>query len=93
MFSVFTVCFFGHRWIDDFQAVEIAVERLIAKIISKYSYVEFLIGRDGDFDQIVTSVIRRYKKSNDTANCSLTWIMPYMKAFISISGSAFAVYP
>ena len=79
MFSVFTVCFFGHRRIDNFQAVELAVESLIRKIVSEHSYVEFLTGRDGDFDQIVTSAIRRYKKSNDTANCSLTWIMPYMK--------------
>lgn len=67
MFSVFTVCFFGHRRIDDFQAVEKAVESLIANIVSEHSYVEFLTGRDGDFDQIVTSAIRRYKKSNDTA--------------------------
>lgn len=92
MFSVFTVCFFGHRRIDDFQAVEIAVERLITKIVSEHSYVEFLIGRDGDFDQIVTSAIRRYKKSNDTANCSLTWIMPYMKAEYKHNQESFESY-
>ena len=92
MFSVFTVCFFGHRRIDNFQAVELAVESLIRKIVSEHSYVEFLIGRDGDFDQIVTSAIRRYKKSNDTANCSLTWIMPYMKAEYKHSQESFESY-
>ena len=92
MFSVFTVCFFGHRRIDNFQAVELAVESLIRKIVSEHSYVEFLIGRDGDFDQIVTSAIRRYKKSNDTANCSLTWVMPYMKAEYKHSQESFESY-
>ena len=92
MFSVFTVCFFGHRRIDNFQAVELAVESLIRKIVSEHSYVEFLIGRDGDFDQIVTSAIRRYKKSNDTANCSLTWIMPYMKAEYKHNQESFESY-
>ena len=92
MFSVFTVCFFGHRRIDDFQAVEITVESLITKIISEHSYVECIVGRDGDFDQIVTSAIRRYKKSNDIGDCSLTWIMPYMKAEYKHNQESFERY-
>ena len=79
MFSVYTVCFFGHRIIDDFRSAESAVERLIAEMIDKHEFVEFLVGRDGDFDQIVTSSVIRYKKTHD-ASCALTWVMPYMKA-------------
>ncbi|MBQ1389699.1 MAG: hypothetical protein IIY78_08745 [Clostridia bacterium] len=80
MFSVYTVCFFGHRVIADFQSAESAVERIIAEVIDKHEFVEFLVGREGDFDQIVTSTVIRYKKNHNAGNCSLTWVMPYMKA-------------
>lgn len=92
MLSVYTVCFFGHRVIDDFQAIEKEVERIIDKILSEHEYVEFLIGREGDFDQIVSSAILRYKKKSELDNCSLTWIMPYMKAEYKHNQDSFENY-
>lgn len=80
MFSVYTGCFFGHRQIDDFRLVEQKVETLIIKLLNEHEYVEFLIGRDGEFDQLVTSAILRCRNRLDTANCSVTWVMPYLKA-------------
>ena len=80
MFSVYTVCFFGHRQIDDFRLVEQKVEALIDKLLNDHEYVEFFVGRDGEFDQLVTSAILRCRKRLDTANCSVTWVMPYLKA-------------
>ena len=80
MFSVFTVCFFGHRQLDDFRTVEQRIEQLIDKLLSEHEYIEFLVGRDGEFDQLVTSAILRCKKRLDSANCSVTWVMPYLKA-------------
>lgn len=80
MFSVYTVCFFGHRQIDDFRIVEQRIERLIDKLLNEHEYVEFLVGRDGEFDQLVTSAIRRCRKHLDTANCYVTWVMPYLKS-------------
>ena len=80
MVSVYTVCFFGHRQIDDFRLVEQKVEALIDKLLNEHEYVEFLVGRDGEFDQLVTSAILRCKKCLDTASCSVTWVMPYLKS-------------
>ncbi len=80
MFLVYTVCFFGHRRIDGFLTVEQTIEEVIEKILTHHEYLEFLVGRDGEFDQIVTSAILRYRKRIDTANCSLVWVMPYIKA-------------
>ena len=80
MLSLYTVCFFGHRQVDDFQSAEQAVESLIENLIQEHEFVEFLVGRDGKFDQIVSSTILRLKKRTDKANCSLTWVMPYLKA-------------
>lgn len=80
MFSVYKVCFFGHRQIDDFSLVEQRIEALINRLLNEHEYVEFLVGRDGEFDHLVTSAIRRCRKHLDTANCSVTWVMPYPKA-------------
>lgn len=80
MLSVYTVCLFGHRQVDDFQSAEQAVESIIEDLLKEHEYVEFLVGRDGEFDQIVSSTVLRIKKRMDSANCSLTWIMPYQKA-------------
>ena len=80
MFSVYTVCFFGHRELDDFSLVEHKVETLIVRLLNEHEYVEFLVGREGEFDQLVTSAILRCRKRLDTANCSVTWVMPYLKA-------------
>lgn len=80
MFSVYTVCFFGHRQIDEFRLVEHKVEELIDKLLNEHEYVEFLVGRDGEFDQLVTSAILRCRKRLDMANCSITWVMPYLKS-------------
>lgn len=65
---------------DDFQSAEQAAESLIEDMLKTHDYVEFLIGRDGEFDQIVSSAVLRCKNRMDSANCSLIWIMPYLKA-------------
>ena len=80
MFSVYTVCFFGHRQIDDFRTIEQWIEQLVDKLLNEHEYVEILIGRDGEFDHLVTSAIRRCRKHLDAANCSVTWVMPYLKS-------------
>ena len=80
MFSVYTVCFFGHSQIDDFRLVEQKIEALIDRLLNEHEYVEFLVGRDGEFDQLVTSAILRSRKRLDMANYSVTWVMPYLKA-------------
>ena len=80
MLSLYTVCFFGHRRIDDIISVENAVENIIDQVLRQHEYVEFLVGRDGEFDRIVSSAVLRYKKRTDAGNCSLTWVMPYLKS-------------
>ena len=80
MFDVYTVSFFGHRQVDHFFDAEEKVTEIIRKLISEKDYVELLIGRDGDFDQIVSSTVLRVKKRVFDANSSLIWVMPYETA-------------
>lgn len=51
--EIYTVAFFGHHYIDYFSRVE----SIVRDLLNSHEYVDFLIGRDGDFDQIVSSTI------------------------------------
>ena len=68
-----------HAWILAL-LIEQRIERLIDKLLNEHEYIEFLVGRDGEFDQLVTAAILRCKKRLDSANFSVTWVMPYLKA-------------
>ena len=57
--NIFTVSFFGHRIIPEFREAEDRVEALVHALLLEKEYVEFLVGRDGDFDQIVSSAVKR----------------------------------
>lgn len=78
--NVFTVSFFGHRHIGEPLIIEEQLERIIKDIISTKEYAEFLIGRDGEFDQLVSSTVRRCKKTFRDDNSALVLVLPYMTA-------------
>ena len=62
MMEVYTVSFFGHRRIDDPIRIEQQVEEIVRELLLTKQYVEFLVGKDGDFDILAASVIRRCKR-------------------------------
>ena len=78
--NIYTVSFFGHRIIDNPLPVEQKLENLIRELLHSKEYVEFLIGRDGEFDQIVASTVRRCKRSIRDDNSALVLVLPYATA-------------
>lgn len=78
--EIYTVSFFGHRTVDNFRDAEIQTECLIVKLLREKEYVEFLVGRDGEYDQIVASAVKRAKRLIQNDNSSLVWVMPYKTA-------------
>ena len=78
--NIFTVSFFGHRQIENALDVERKLEAKISELIKTKQYVEFLVGREGEFDILAASVVKRVKKQMDYGNCSLVLVLPYMKA-------------
>lgn len=80
MLDTFTVSFFGHREVERFRDTELALEKMIHKLFTEHEYVEILIGRNGEFDQLVSSVFHRVRKRLDSSNNSLVLILPYMIA-------------
>ena len=75
--KIYTVSFFGHRIIQDFSEAEEQVEDLVRNLLLEKDYVDFLVGRDGDFDQIVSSTVKRLKRLVRDDNSSLIWVLPY----------------
>lgn len=92
MLEVFTVSFFGHRQIDRFFDAEEKVSDIVRRLVSEKEYVEFLIGRDGEFDQIVSSAVRRAKRDIRDDNNELIWVMAYLKAEYANNADSFDEY-
>ena len=90
--EVFTVSFFGHRKIDNFPVVEQRVDEIVRSLLREKSYVEFLVGRDGEFDQLVSSTIRRCKREVRDNNSAHVWVMPYVTAEYMANEDSFNDY-
>ena len=80
MLDIFTVAFFGHRYISNLFEIEELLEEQIRNIINENEYVDFLVGRNGDFDQCVSSSVLRVRKNYRNDNSSLVLMLPYPTA-------------
>lgn len=78
--EIYTVSFFGHRKITDSIEIEKRLDKLVRELIRTKEYVEFLVGRNGEFDTLVSSVIRRAIAELDYGNASHILVLPYETA-------------
>lgn len=80
MLNTFTCVFFGHRNFSVHNRFEIALKDILINIIRSYEYVEFLVGRNGEFDQFASSVVKRIQKEGLSDNNALVLVLPYESA-------------
>ena len=90
--NTYTVSFFGHRMIDNALEIENRLEQLIRTLLREHEYVEFLVGRDGEFDQLVSSAIRRCKREYRSDNSAHIWVLPYIRAEFQDDEGSFRDY-
>lgn len=68
LLKIYTVCFLGHRKIDNPLAVGQKLYFLIRDLLNQKEYVEFILGKNGDFDLLAADVVRfaqnRVRKDN-----------------------------
>lgn len=62
MLDVYSVAFFGHRSVSNFFEVEKRLQEAIREVLREHEYVEFLVGRHGEFDTMAASAVRTAKK-------------------------------
>lgn len=92
MMGTYIVSFFGHRVIDNPLLVERRLEELIGSLLRSGEYVEFLVGRNGDFDRLVSSVICRCKRTIRGDNSAHVWVLPYATADCRDNEDAYRAY-
>ncbi len=92
MLNVYTVSFFGHRQIENASAIEERLDEIIRPLLLGKEYVEFLVGRDGEFDQLVASTIKRLKRAVGGDNSALVWVLPYPTAEYRDCEADYAAY-
>ena len=78
--EIYKVSFTGHRRVDDFYFVEEQLDSIIGELIRTKEYVEFYVGKNGDFDTMVASAIKRCQKRFGKSNNSLILVLPYTVA-------------
>ena len=75
--DIFRVSFAGHRNIYGQCDLEDRIQKIAEEIICNNDFVEFYVGRNGDFDISAASAIKRSQKSFDYKTSSLILVQPY----------------
>lgn len=78
--NIYTVSFFGHREIENPIEIENRLDKILHNLISQKEYIEFLIGRDGEFDLLASSAIKRAVRRYGYGNTCFVLVLPYMRA-------------
>lgn len=74
------ICFFGHRVLEKPTETEEKLEQLLREIIRTSEFVEFCVGRSGDFDLMAAYSVRRVRKALDYGNTELILVLPFLTA-------------
>lgn len=88
----YTVAFFGHR---DFYAHYQCEKKLIPilkELIRTKEYVDFLVGRNGEFDIFAASSVKRARNDLWDNNSSLVLVLPYLTAEYRNNEKSFEEY-
>ena len=74
--EIYRVSMIGHRIVEDFD-IEEKLYDLFCDMLRTKEYVEFYLGRNGDFDIMAASVIKRLKKNFRDDNSVMILVLPY----------------
>ena len=75
--NVFTVSLFGHRKIDDIVQLNDRLVAVIKELMQTKAHINFLVGRNGEFDEYAASVIKRIQKEFGKESSSMILVIPY----------------
>ncbi len=92
LISVFTVSFFGHRDFSEHLRLELTLQNILKDILTQHEYVVFLVGRNGEFDQFVSSTIRKVKRDFCRSNSELVCVLPYETSEFKNNEESFLKY-
>lgn len=73
----YKIALFGSRRIENSISLGEDLKTLFRFWFSKESYLQFYIGRNGDFDILAASIIQQIRKEYEHVLCELILILPY----------------
>lgn len=75
--DIYRIAFIGHREIYCQTVLEKKIELIVKEKLEEKEYVEFYVGRNGDFDVLVASAIKRAQNKMGQHNNCLILVQPY----------------
>ena len=75
--DIYRIAFIGHREIYGHYRLEDQIEKIVRDKLCEKEYVEFYVGRNGDFDISVASAIKRAQNAVGHHNSCLILLQPY----------------
>lgn len=75
--EIYRVSMIGHRVVEDY-GVEEKLYELFRELLRTKEYVEFYLGRNGNFDILAASVIKRLQENYRNDNSALILVLPYL---------------
>ena len=78
--QIYTISFFGHRDFSEEAKIEKHLMDFLRDFILEKECINFLIGKEGDFDFFVSSVIKRAVLQYGWGNTHFTLVLPYAKS-------------
>lgn len=74
--EIYRVSMIGHRVVEDY-GIEEKLYELFWELLRTKEYVEFYLSRNGDFDILAASVIKRLHKNYRDDNSVMILVLPY----------------
>ena len=71
------VAFIGHRRIEHEYGLEDCLEEMVMDLLHRHEFVEFYVGRNGDFDVSAAAAVKRAQRRFGTGSSSLNLVLPY----------------
>lgn len=73
----YRVALFGHRDFSGHRLLEERLTPLLGNLLKNKPYVEIYVGRNGEFDLFVATIVRRLQKMLGEDNNELICVLPY----------------
>lgn len=77
MLELYRVTFIGHSRIYGNLHLTDRIERIVSDLIRTKEFVEFYVGRNGDFDIYAASAVKAAQRALGNHNSYLTLVQPY----------------
>ena len=92
MFETYTIALFGNRELTNGLTIERCLENKLTELAASHAHLTVLIGRNGDFDLLASSVVRRLQARIGCERCTHTLVLPYSTKELRENEASFSDY-